>query len=176
MIMFGSPLQCPSSNPKTDPLAQSVQVSFPGGGSLTVSGLGLDIQCGGPTVLLFQAIAVDTPGSALSALRAVGDAPATAARGSTFTYTVTLTNPTTAAIVLLPCPSYTEGMSDNAGDQDKATWLLNCQAAQQIPAGSSLTFSMQYTVPSSFPAGEVKWFWALQVPDGPSVGGGVILS
>ncbi len=175
-IGFGSPLQCPNVNPQKPMLAQSVQVTFPGSGSLTVSGLGLDTQCGAPTVLVFEAVAVETPSSSLGALRAVGDAPATATRGSTFTYTVTLTNPTTVAIALSPCPSYTEGMSDNAGDQDKATWLLNCQAAPQVPAGSSLTFAMQYTVPSSFPAGEVKWLWTLQVPDGPAVGGAVILS
>ncbi len=176
MIMFGSPGQCPNVNPQKPLFAQSLQVTFPGGGSLAVGGLGLDIQCGAPTVLLFQAIALDTPSSSLGALRAVADAPATAARGSTFTYTVTLTNPTTAAIVLSPFPSYTEGMSDNAGDQDRVTWLLNCQVAQQIAAGSSLTFAMQYTVPSSFAVGAAKLFWQLQVPDGPSAGAEVTIN
>jgi hypothetical protein len=172
MIMFGSPNPCATTNPPTDPIAQSVQVFFPGGGSLTVGGLGLDIQCGAPTVLLFQAIAVETPSSSpLSMLQAVANAPPTAARGSLYTYTVTLTNPTAGVIALAPCPSYTEGMSDGAAHQDnRTTWLLNCQVKQQIPAGGSLTFAMQLTVPVSFPAGAAKVYWALQGPDGPWTG------
>ncbi len=177
-IMFGSPLQCPNSDPQKPLFAQSVQVTFPAGGNITVSDLQLDVQCGLPTVLLFQAIALDTTGSSspLSALQAAVDAPATASRGSTYTYTVTLTNPTAKTIALSPCPSYMEGMSNDAGDQARAIWLLNCEVAQQMLAGSSLTFAMQFVVPSSFSAGAAKLFWMLQVPDGPSAGAEVMVS
>ncbi len=170
-IMFGSPIQCPHANPQKPLVAQSVQVTFSTGGSLTVSGLQLDVQCGSPTVLLFEAIAISTPASSpLSALQAAVTAPSTTSRGSIFTYTVTLTNPTGQAIVLSPCPSYTEGMSHDTTAHDQATWLLNCQVEQQISASSSLTFVMQYVVPSSFPTGAAKLFWALQVPGGPMAG------
>ncbi len=177
-IMFGSPGYCSTFNPQAPLLAQSVQVTFSTGESMTVNGLQLDVQCGAPTVLLFVAVASTMPvsSSPLDALQATVTAPSTAAHGSTFTYTVTLTNSTAGAIALSPCPSYTEGFSNGNGVEDQATWLLNCQVEQQIPAGASLTFAIQYVVPSSFPAGVAKLSWALQVPGGPAAGTTVMVS
>ena len=176
-LTIGTPATCSTFG--TPQPASSLSVSLPGGGAITVNDLNLDVQCGAPTVLLFDVIdptdaalnaLPDTPASGLSATL---DAPATASAGSTYLYTVTLTNPTASDISLATCPSYTEGLNQGGTTVAEQTLLLNCAAAPSIPANSSLTFEMHLAVPSTLSAGAFKLSWSLQVPHGASVGQGV---
>jgi hypothetical protein len=50
MLLFGSPAAC-SATPQ---VATHMSLAIPGGGSLQVSGLNLDVACGAPTLLIFD--------------------------------------------------------------------------------------------------------------------------
>jgi hypothetical protein len=99
-------------------------------------------------------------------LRAQLDAPATATRGQPLRYVVVLTNPTTAAIALDPCPAYTEQLW-----KVLASFSLNC-AGIEIPADGSVRFAMQLTLPAEpalVPSGPATLSWNLGGPGGSSV-------
>lgn len=51
MLVFGSPSTCATIG-SAQP-ASSLQLTFAAGGTITVSGLELDVQCGSPTLLVF---------------------------------------------------------------------------------------------------------------------------
>jgi hypothetical protein len=135
---------------------------------------GLDLQCGTPRVVGFFADGLTSPPtSGEPALLVAVDAPATVSSGATFQYTVTLTNPTSGAIDLLPCPSYTEGLTGQGGILSSETYVLNCEPVAQLDPGASASFQMSYAVPASLPSGSVKLWWLMQVANGP-LGGGVL--
>jgi hypothetical protein len=106
--------------------------------------------------------ATDQISSPLNVLTATAAMPATVTAGTTATYTVTLQNPTSQAVALSPCPSYTEYMSPvgTRFGSGASQYYLNCPAVPEIPAGSSVTFDMQIPVPAA--AGVAKYGWALQ--------------
>ncbi len=83
-------------------------------------------------------------------------APARAGAGHTLAFTVTITNPTRAAIRLSPCPSYQVGISSARA----VAYRLNC-AAPVIPAGQSRVYDMRLSVPVGTPAGLAKIGWFL---------------
>jgi hypothetical protein len=120
------------------------------GGVNSVSGFGVPFT------------ATDQVSSPLNVLTATAAMPATVAAGTTVTYTVTLQNPTGQAVALSPCPSYTQYISPVGTRPGSAAsqYYLNCQAAPEIPAGSSVTFDMQIPAPAA--AGVAKYGWALQ--------------
>jgi hypothetical protein len=138
-------------------------------GSVTIGGLHLDVSCGAPSMIGFQPIDMQpSPGGPLSQLTGALNAPETFERGTSMTYTVTLTNPTEAEIRLEPCPSYTQFLV-GGGKNVSQTYLLNCTPVQ-IPAHGSSSFEMRMVVPADFPGDAAKLSWQLEVLDGTAVG------
>jgi hypothetical protein len=85
--------------------------------------------------------------------------PASAQRGSTLTYYVTMTNRSRTAYPLNVCPDYLEYVG--IGKSDLATFQLNCRPVQQIAPGDSVVFQMQFAVPSTTALGSNTLTWAL---------------
>jgi hypothetical protein len=102
--------------------------------------------------------------SPLNVLTATIAIPATLTAGVTASYTVTLRNPSRAAVRLAPCPSYIEylGVFTGPGRQLSLEryYYLNCAAIRRITAHGSVTFAMRIPVPAQ--AGRAKFDWQLQ--------------
>ncbi len=101
---------------------------------------------------------------AIPGLLPAGGAPVTVKAGSTLHYTVMLSNPTAAAVVLDPCPVYQEGIYPAAGQPAQETFSLNCSALTAIPARGQVGYEMVIETPAG--AGVAKLWWRI-APDGP---------
>lgn len=84
-------------------------------------------------------------------LRVRLETPATVTAGSTLHYAIDLYNPTSSAILLLPCPTYQESLSSGSG-RVVEEHVLNCAGVRQVPAGGQVRFEMELAVPASLPA------------------------
>jgi hypothetical protein len=175
-ILLGTPGACEASVGPERKVATRVKLFLRGGGSLTLDGVHVDTLCGPARVLQMEAVqdepkqAAKTAANAAAAGKSLGlreltgtiTAPESVARGETLRYTVTLTNPTNAAIKLAPCPSYTQSLHTEGRTQN-STYMLNCAgAAGQIPARSSVSFAMEAVVPADMTGLGVKLSWSLQ--------------
>ena len=102
--------------------------------------------------------------SPLNALRATLNAPQSVTAGQPLTYTVTLTNTSSSAVALSPCPSYAESLvipgTDSPGPNRTARYYLNCDAVDAIPTGDAVTFAMRMDNPST-ETGPAKLDWQL---------------
>jgi hypothetical protein len=85
-------------------------------------------------------------------------APASAKRGSTLVYFVTVKNADHVDYRLDPCPSYHELL---AGKQAVAAYQLNCSPVRHIPAGASVKFEMRLKLPGDMSTGPSQLTWAL---------------
>jgi hypothetical protein len=169
VLLIGAPGACEAATGPQRNVTTRLQIVAPGGGKRIVGGAHVDTLCGDAAVLhLHVEHKESAPASPLEQLNGsvqLGSAPAA---GGTMRYTVTLTNPTGAAITLSPCPAYTQSLYAN-GVAASSTWLLNCGASgNQIAAGSSVTYEMQLAVPAQLQAGDAKLSW--QLHKGPAVG------
>jgi hypothetical protein len=88
--------------------------------------------------------------------------PATVHRGATFDFAVTLTNTSSVAVSLDPCPGYREEFYKHM-----ESYQLNC-APGTIPAGGSVRFAMRIGSVSFTPPGPTTLTWALIEPAGDS--------
>jgi hypothetical protein len=81
--------------------------------------------------------------------------------GSTFDYTVTLTNPTAKAIPLSPCLTYEEHVTTAKPDTAAASvglyYQLNCAGNPVVPAHQPLTFAMRIPAPKQAGSGWLTW-------------------
>ena len=73
-----------------------------------------------------------------------------AVRGQPFAYVVVLTNPTSSAISLPPCPTYEERLN-TVGGPAVEEHILNCVGVGAIGPGQSVRFAMVIQVPASLP-------------------------
>jgi hypothetical protein len=111
---------------------------------------------------------VATPSPAIWAAHI--DAPSTTVAGETLRYVVTLTNLTSGALVLDPCPSYLEWLGGHPLPTEappsnfpsfkiwvpivryaggvKESHVLNCVSAPSIKSGASTAFEMRIAVPA----------------------------
>ena len=96
--------------------------------------------------------------------------PSAFAVEATVNYTVTLTNPTSTAIPLTPCPAYEEVLNVYPDIVDDR-YRLNCGSHRDIAPHESLTFAMRITSPRS--KGETKFAWDLLPIGGAGRGGAV---
>jgi hypothetical protein len=95
-------------------------------------------------------------------------APSAARAGTTFSYRVTLNNPTSQPFALSPCPSYAEYLGGTGGNVTRY-FYLNCAAALSIPAHGSVTFQMALAIPASMrPMTGAKLDWQIQGGTGPA--------
>jgi hypothetical protein len=164
-VQVSSPYDCGR------PLVRSTAftLAFPGG-TLHVPGAHMAVQCGGALVD-FSGRNTATSGSgrtgtpASSRLRAtMSRVPDRAAPGDAVTYAVTLSNLSSTAITLDPCPSYQEGIKGQGASVH--TYQLNCSAVARIDAHESVSFAMQLPLPTRLRPGTAVLDWKLQVPSG----------
>ena|SRR2546425_5955528 len=142
----------------------------------TVQGVWVNVECGAPVVMLFEALAAaPTAGVPASRLRAVLAAPGSAARGTSLVYQVVLTNPTASAIAFDTCPSYTQWLGTPPMVVQR-TLQLNCAPARTVAAGESIAFEMKITVPQTMEPGLTKLSWSLEVGGGPSSGTTIVVN
>jgi hypothetical protein len=83
------------------------------------------------------------------------DVPATVRIGQWFDFTVTLTNPTGAAVAVVPCPAYRMTVFKGGG-----SYWLNCPGTP-VPAHGAVRFAMRLQVAGSTPPGLVHLQWQL---------------
>lgn len=164
-VQVSSPYDCGKSLARSTSFA----LTFPTG-TLQVPGARMGVQCGG-TLLDFSARDVGaSAGGATSTTPAAGlratmsRVPGSVSPGDSVTYAVTLTNPTSTAISLDPCPSYQEGIKGQRSSVH--TYQLNCGAVGQIAAHSSVSFAMQLPLPDHVTPGAAVLNWELQLPSG----------
>jgi hypothetical protein len=84
-------------------------------------------------------------------LRLALDVPDEATAGEALHYIAALTNPTTSAIALTPCPAYRESLVTQSG-QLTAELVLGCAAATSVAPGETVRFAMLFEIPRSQPA------------------------
>jgi hypothetical protein len=85
-------------------------------------------------------------------------APASAKRGSTLVYFVTVKNADNIDYRLDPCPDYVEILGAKLA---VAGYQLNCKPVRHIPADASVKFEMRLDVPATLSAGPSELTWAL---------------
>jgi hypothetical protein len=140
-------------------------LAFDAGAPANLSGVWVNVECGSPAVLLFEAGPVPVTDVPASGLRASLSAPASVSGGSTLAYMVILSNLTSGAIAFGSCPSYTESLGGAA-----RTLELNCAQVGSLAPGQSAAFEMKIGVPRSIGPGSAKLSWQLEVPDGTAAG------
>jgi hypothetical protein len=99
--------------------------------------------------------------------------PASVRTGTTFDFTVTLSNPTSAAVPLQPCPTYEEiWKPESSAPALTRAYRLNCSGQPEVAAHQSLTFQMRMVAPTrALP----DWLsWRLESSQG--VGGGAMVT
>jgi hypothetical protein len=173
-MLVGTPGICAGAGHPN--VASNLQLAFDTGETAAVAGVWINVECGSPSTLLFAADALPLAPVAASQLTARLSAPASAFRGRTLVYTVTLTNPSGSAISLSSCPSYTEWLASSPSALVKRTLRLNCAGAPSIAPGQSVAFEMRLWVPRTLAPGATKLGWNLEVPAGAAAGAGIDLS
>ena len=171
-LLIGTPATCATAGNPT--LAKVVTLTLLTGQVMSVAGVSVDIECGSPTLLIFNVVPISVTTVPESALRATLTIPAAATPGQTFVYFVSLDNPSPQTIPLVPCPSYTQtfGITNVV----RQTLLLNCVASGPIASGASTSFEMELQVPPGLAKGVTKLSWQLDVPAGAFVGSAVTVN
>jgi uncharacterized protein DUF4232 len=165
--LIGAPGACAGAGHPS--VASSLSLELDTGETAAVSGVWVNVECGAPQTILFNAGAVPVQRVPASGLEATLSAPASTARGKTLSYVVILSNPTSTAISFGACPSYTESLG-TARTLVSRTLRLNCGGAARLAPGQSLAFEMRLGVPQAMTAGTAKLGWHLEVPDGAAAG------
>jgi hypothetical protein len=181
-LLVGAPGACDASAEPQRKVATRVRVALPNGEPKVLDEAHVDTLCGPASVLRFAPArnvaplkmkAAAASGPQTGELTGAVTAPETARRGDTLRYTVTLSNPTAAAISLASCPSYTQSLYSE-GKVASNTKLLNCNATGgKIAAHSSVSYEIQLPIPAGLPTGDAKLSWVMQ--NGPGVGAVVTL-
>jgi hypothetical protein len=120
----------------------------------------------------FEPISVDAVYGALYAPLHNGlalDAPHTAERGRTLSFSITLTDtdPNSLALVGDGCPIYRASL----GTAQSKPWLLNCNGAHGliIAPYTTVRFRMRFAVPKTQPLGPALLTWRFIEPQEPAV-------
>jgi hypothetical protein len=137
-----------------------------GVGALSSSSGSLNVNCSQLSASPLTASQDPPATTPLDSLTATIQVPASITPGQTLDYSVTLTNPSSAAVPLSSCPNYVEVVGPPGYSE---TYQLNCTTASISP-GQSVTFDMQLGIPATLDAtaNPAKLIW--YIPNGPSVG------
>lgn len=117
-------------------------------------------------------VQVPDPTYPVDPLKLTVQLPRSVRAGTWFDYTVTLTNPTSAAVPLTPCPTYQENWKPvtQAAALSRA-YRLNCDGHPEVPPHQALTFRMRMIAPAT---ALVDWLgWTIQ-PSETVFGGGMV--
>jgi len=120
---------------------------------------GLDVSSFHPLQVPQSSPPVSSPGP-LDALQVQMHAPATATAGVTLSYTVTVSNPTSADIALNPCPSW-QALIDNPVSPDgiiQVSGKIDCATTPSVPAHGLITVQMRIDVPTAPGTGKFVWW------------------
>jgi hypothetical protein len=112
---------------------------------------------GGP----FVAWEPEPPPDPLGSLHVRVTLPPSVVAGQPLRYTVTLANPTTAAVSLRDCPSYQERLSLENGGTAAERHLLNCAPVAAIGPGQQVGFAMVLNLPATLRPGTGVLVWQL---------------
>lgn len=136
----------------------TVTVSIPGGGDVVLRG-SFDVECG-LYVSEFGVPPADPvyPTPLLAGATITLELPSSVKAAEHLRYVVGIGNPTSADMVLDPCPSYSQ---QGPGDPGKTPLLLNCGAVKDVAAGQSVRFAMQILVPADTPTGPAQVCWTV---------------
>jgi hypothetical protein len=177
-IYFGTASLCGSdAEQQTFSEYRALAFDLPSGGRLSsqvtlrVGSCGLSMENMGLPAGPAPTPAPPEPGS-LRTLDVHVDFPPTVRAGNTLRFTVVLDNPTTTAVSLSNCPSYTEILG--YPNSVTLTYILNCDQVTVIPPGKTVVYAMEFKIPSNSVTGSAKFSWYLNVPDAYPGGGGVL--
>lgn len=106
-----------------------------------------------------------TPGT----LWASAQMPQTVRAGHVLKYTITLRNRTRTPVKLTSCPGYSEGIYE-VGFHVQRSYALNCSTKGVVSPHDALRFAMELAIPANTPAGQAKFSWSLNTPNGPAAG------
>jgi hypothetical protein len=145
--------------------ASAIALRLPGDSTetmVTVPGDPL-IPCNSPIrVSPFQPFNEPEPPPVPHRLVATLEAPAQVRAGDRLRYTVTLQNITSTPVTFgATCPSYVEGGWKGDPRLGEQSYALNCRPVGAIPAGGTITFAMEFAVPSSASAVDLLFSWTL---------------
>jgi hypothetical protein len=87
--------------------------------------------------------------------------PARIAGDSVLDYVVYLSNRGSSAVVLSPCPAYTESLGIPPRTAVRRLYELNCRAVGQIGPHKSVGFEMEMPVPKVSKLVQAKFIWSL---------------
>ena len=180
LIRLGASNVCPP------PPASTMEVTFaPGGTRRRIDlqpGLGSPSpgpDCGTGPGSYFAAFVAESPPEPEpppSPLTASIKTYTSARAGSRFRYFVLLSNPSSAAVALDPCPIYVESLKAKGGF---GVYVLNCSSVRSIPAHESVTYEMFIDVPAGITGdaqGRVFLTWGFDGNTGPSTSALIKLS
>jgi len=167
-VTVSVPGTCP--NFVRQPAFTTLVLTLPSNQAVTTGNTYVSPFCGGYEVTSYTAEPPPAAAATLttaSPLRASILLPASAARGSTITYTLTLYNDTNGPVPLSPCPSFEQRI--RAGDSPVAsTGNVPCTSPDVIPAHGSQSFQIPLQIPST-PVGSAKL--GIQLSNGIFAGG-----
>ncbi len=173
-VVVGTPPTC--ENVGHPDVATNMDLTLATGEVVHVNDVWINVECGPPDTVLFDTQGAPSPVPvAQSVLKARLDVLGPVQAGYTLTYSVTLTNPSSDAVQLSPCPAYTQYLATAQPGQVQQTLLLNCANVGSLEPGGEATFEMKIQVPSQFSTGPAKLSWKLEVPDGTFAGTGVTI-
>jgi hypothetical protein len=147
------------------PLYHHIAIVLPGGGTASPAGQSekFDVTCGLHLTSFFVRQPDAQPPDPLSALKVSLETPSTARAGAALIYVTDLTNPTSHAISLDPCPGYIESASLPA--PVKQPYALNGAPVGAIGPTRTIRFEMRMRIPADTPAGPLTIHWTLEAPD-----------
>jgi hypothetical protein len=103
----------------------------------------------------------DPPAVPAEGLRLALEVPDHATAGETLQYVAALTNPSSSAIALSPCPAYRETLAWS-GESLVEEHLLNCDAVPSIGPGQTVRFAMVLDIPArQWPRDSAAIIWEL---------------
>jgi hypothetical protein len=119
----------------------------------------LDVSSFHPTPPPMSSPPAPTPGP-FAALQLQLHAPDHAPAGAALAYTVTVSNPTDANIVLDPCPTWNQAIDVPVGTDGlvQTSGSMDCASTPSIPAHGSITVAMHINVPATVGGGKFVWW------------------
>ncbi len=163
-------VSAPASCDARGEIARTIRLTAPYlDGAVTLDGAYVPLACGSPAVSMWYDTRETPSSDPLAKLQARMLVPTTFSPGATTEYTVELTNPTTTAIDLDPCPSYSQLLS-GVDTHVEDLLALNCGPVDRIAPGETVAFAMRIEIPAGAPAGWAKIGWHLAVPGGATTG------
>jgi hypothetical protein len=154
----------------------SLSVTLPSATTLSLP-LKLDVECGLYTGGLgIRVPPPTTPPDPRATLQPSITSPKHAKPGATFTYVVTLSNPTDSAISLGHCPGYVEWMGSGDLELAKESLALDCATVRSIAPGQSVRYQMRMAIAGDATPGVLELTWSLEAGLAPEASTTVVIT